>query len=295
MSSQPEPAAGFAQKVGIWTFQFDRQPIGAAIDAARQLEEVGFTHLWIPEQKGREAMTLASLLLCGTDQITIATGIARASARDARSTAAGHRTLTEAFPGRFILGLGAANRLGGQESPLQAMRSYLDDMASATYSPPAPAETPRVILAAINDKMLDLAAERTGGAHTYLCPPAHTRMARERMGPDAFLAPEQLVVLEDHAPTARRIARRHLSFYLALPHYQRNFKRFGFTDSDFEDGGSDRIIDTILAQGSLQDVRSRIGEHVEAGADQVCLQVLAEDPDEMPLKQWEALAEELLG
>lgn len=276
-------------RVGIWTFQFDRRPIRECLSAARELEALGYPALWVPEQRGREAMSLASLLLAATDRIVIANGIARASARNPRSMAAAQRTLTEAFPGRYLLGVGGQTRLPGAD-PVRALSRYLDEMDRAEYVAPAPPTPPPRVIAAINSRMLDLAARSSWGAHTYLCPPEHIAYARKIMGADPLLAAEQIVVRGTDRRSRLAIARRHLRFYLQLPAYRRMLTRLGFGEADLEGGGSDRLIDTLAVSSDGERVAARVRESLEAGADHVCLQVLTEERDALPLSEWRDLA-----
>jgi probable F420-dependent oxidoreductase len=263
--------------VGIWTFSFDGKEIGEVRDAASEVEDLGFDTLWFGEYLGREAFTQAGLLLAATSRLNIATGIARFSHREPLGAAAAQRTLSEAYPGRFILGLGG--HLPGAK-PLEAMRGYLDGMDEAALSTP---DSPRRrLLAALGPKMLSLAAERADGAHPYFVPVEHTAMAREVMGPSAFLAVEQAVVLG----TDREIARRHVSMYLELAaHHRANLRRFGFAEQDY---GSDRLVDALVAVGE-DAIHDRVRAHLDAGADHVCLQVLTED-DRIPLAEWRLLS-----
>ncbi|WET77985.1 TIGR03620 family F420-dependent LLM class oxidoreductase [Amycolatopsis sp. QT-25] len=263
--------------VGIWTFSFDGKDIGAVREAAAEAEELGFDTVWFGEYRGREAFTQAGLLLAATSRLTVATGIARFSHRTPVAAAAAERTLAEAYPGRFVLGLGG--HLPGMK-PLVAMRGYLDGMDEAELSTP---DSPRRrVLAALGPKMLALAAERTDGAHSYFVPVEHTALAREVMGPSAFLAVEQAVVLGSD----REIARRHVSMYLdQAVHHQANLRRFGFTEEDY---GSDRPVDALVAVGE-EEIDARVRAHLDAGADHVCLQVLTGD-DRIPLAEWRVLS-----
>ncbi|OXM53687.1 LLM class F420-dependent oxidoreductase [Amycolatopsis thailandensis] len=263
--------------VGIWTFSFDGKEIGEVREAAAEVEELGFDTLWLGEYLGREAFTQAGLLLAATSRLKVATGIARFSHRAPVAAAAAERTLSEAYPDRFVLGLGG--HLPGAK-PLEAMRDYLDEMDGIELSTP---DSPRRrLLAALGPKMLSLAAERTAGAHTYFVPVEHTARARRIMGPSAFLAVEQAVVLGSD----REIARKHVSMYLELAaHHRANLRRFGFTEEDY---GSDRLVDALVAVGE-DAISARVREHLDAGADHVCLQVLTGD-ERIPLTEWRLLS-----
>ena len=179
--------------------------------------------------------------------------------------------------------------------PLSAMARYLDAMDQAPFVALAPTTAPKRIIAALAPKMLALAAERTWGSHTYFVPPEHTARARAALGAEALLAPEQAVVLETDATTARTIARGHMAMYLALPNYVNNLARLGFGPDDVASGGSDRLVDAIVAWGDLEAIVRRVRAHHDAGANHVCVQVLDADPRALPLRQWRELAPALLG
>jgi probable F420-dependent oxidoreductase len=288
-------------RIGIWTRQFEDHPAAKAQEAAAELESLGYGAIWFGEAIGREALTHAGLLLAGTRRIAIATGIANIYARDPVTMAAGHNTLSEAYAGRFVLGLGVSHvplveQLRGHryEKPVATMRAYLDSMDHAQYRSVPPPQKPVRMLAALGPKMLELAAVRTDGAHPYNTSPEHTAQARAILGPTPSLCPEQAVVLETNAAKARQIARAFLGIYLGLPNYTNNFLRLGFADADFQDGGSDRLIDAIVAWGDLDAIRKRVEAHHAAGADHVCIQVLTADPRALPLPEWWELASALL-
>jgi probable F420-dependent oxidoreductase len=288
-------------RVGIWTFALDLQPAARAQEAAAEIEELGFKTVWIPEAVGREAFTHAGLLLAGTRRIVVATGIANIFARDAMAASAAQKTLTEAYPDRFLLGLGVSHApmvegLRGHryEKLLSTMRAYLDAMDAAFFVG-APPTTPLMrVIGALAPKMLQLSAERAAGAHPYFVPPEHTAYARTILGSGPLLAPEQAVVLEKDPDTARQIARAHMATYLGLPNYVNNLKRLGFTDSDIGNGGSNKLVDAIVAWGGIDAVVTRVRAHHDAGADHVCIQVLDPDPRALPLRQWRELAPALL-
>jgi probable F420-dependent oxidoreductase len=287
--------------VGIWTRQLEDHPAAKAQETAHELEELGYGALWFGEAAGREALTNAGLLLAGTKRMVIATGIANIYARDAVAMAAGQKTLAEAYPKRFLLGLGVSHvplveQLRGHryEKPVATMRAYLDAMDKAPYNSVPPAAKPVRVLAALGPKMLELAGERTDGAHPYNVNPEHTAEARKILGNDRYLCPEQAVVLETNPDKAREIGRAFLGFYLTLPNYANNLLRLGFDDSDFQNGGSSRLIDSIIAWGDLSAIRNRIRDHHAAGADHVCIQVLTANPKSLPLLEWRELASALL-
>jgi len=282
---------------GVWTFQLDVLPAARMQEAVAELEELGYGAVWYGEAIGREALTKAGLLLAGTKRVVIATGIANIYGRDPVTMAAGQKTLAEAYPNRFLLGLGVSHvplveKVRGHryDKPVPAMRTYLDAMDQAPYQAVPPASKPPRVLAALGPLMLKLSAERADGAHPYNTTPKHTAEARELLGPGPLLCPEQAVVLEKDPAKARAIARKFLDIYLGLPNYTNNFLRLGFQEGDFGNGGSDKLIDAVIAWGDLKAVVNRVREHHAAGADHVCLQVLTEDPKIFPLPQYRELA-----
>lgn len=287
--------------IGIWTAGLDAFPAARAQEAAAELEELGFGALWFGEAFGREALTSAGLLLARTKRIVIATGIANIYGRDPFAMAGAQKTLAEAYPNRFLLGLGVSHvplveKLRGHryDKPVATMRAYLDAMDQAPYQAVPPSAKPLRVLAALGPKMLQLSAECADGAHPYNTTPNHTAEARALLGPDPYLCPEQAVVLETDPAKARAIARKFLAIYLTLPNYTNNWLRLGFGEADFSNGGSDRLIDAVIAWGDLKAVMNRIHEHHAAGADHVCVQVLTDDAKTIPMREYRELASALL-
>lgn len=289
-------------RVGIWTAALEAHPSSRAREAAQEIEAMGFPVLWINETSGRDPFVLASLLLSATSTLKLATGIANVYARDAMTTAACQKTLAEAFPGRFLLGLGVSSpvlvekvRKHTYGKPLSYLKSYLDAMDEAMFTAVGPSEDPGRVLAALGPRMLELSATRANGAHPYLTTPDHTRQAREILGSDSLLAPEQMAVLETDPSSARAIARAAVGFYLRAPGYLANLRRLGFTDDDWADpkAASDRLVDSLVAWGDVDAIAHRVAEHHDAGADHVCVQVLRADR-EIPLTEWRQLAAALL-
>ncbi|MGH7691752.1 MAG: TIGR03620 family F420-dependent LLM class oxidoreductase [Candidatus Dormibacteria bacterium] len=270
-------------------------------DEVRALEEMGYGAIWVGEARRREAFVNASLLLGASSRIGVATGIANIWARDAQAMRAGQLALAEAYPGRFTLGIGVSHasliapRGHRYQRPLQEMRAYQQAMERADYDSPRPDPPPRTLLAALGPKMLALAGEVSDGAHPYLVPTEHTRRAREILGPERLLCPEQAVVLESDPERARAIARQHTTAYLRLPNYRDNLLRLGFGAEDLGDGGSDHVVDALVGWGGTAAVVERIQEHLAAGADHVAVQVLTRDPQSAPHREWEELAAELRG
>ncbi|MCT2590176.1 TIGR03620 family F420-dependent LLM class oxidoreductase [Streptomyces sp. N2-109] len=288
--------------VGIWTSAFDGQPAPRVREAAAEIEELGYGAIWFGEAFGRDSVGQAWLLLSATRRLTVAAGIANIAFRDPIATAGAARTLGEAFPGRYVLGLGGhrvddtVHRLDGYPVPARGkavttMRGYLDSMDAVPAHGPDPDPAPRRVLAALGPKMLELAAERTWGAHPYFVPVRHTAQARELMGPDAFLGVEQAVVLDTDLTRARETATAHVAAYVSMaPHQEASVRRLGFGDDEIVGGPSRRLVDAIVAYGDLEAARRRVREHLDAGADHVCLQVLTAEPGLLPVPEWRELA-----
>jgi probable F420-dependent oxidoreductase len=270
-------------RVGAWSFGLDGLSVAEAIRVARAVEDLGFGSLWIAEgAASREALSHAAVLLGATSRLVVATGIASIWARDPAAMAAGARTLADAFPGRFVLGMGvshagAVGRRGHEYAaqPLTRMREYLDAMDGATLSSPVPDPPTTRVLAALRPRMLELAARRAQGVHSYFVPVEHTRRARRIVGKDALLVPEQAVVLESDPTTARAVARTHTSHYLARANYRENLRSLGMPDAELDHDGSDGVVDALVAWGDDDAIRARVEEQLEAGADHVVLQPIA--------------------
>jgi probable F420-dependent oxidoreductase len=272
-------------RIGVWLGPLSLRPAAETREFAPELEELGFGAIWFGEGVGtKECFTQAATLLCSTRRAVVASGIANVYARDPMAMANGARTLADAYPGRFLLGIGCshapsvAERGHDYARPLGTMAAYLDEMESATFRGAEPAEPAPVVLAALGPKMLALAGTRTRGAHPYFTPPEHTAMAREVIGPGPLLAPEQAFVLETDPARARAKAREHMTYYLVLDNYRRNLRRLGFGEDELDGGGSDRLVDAIVAWGDVDAVRDRVRAHLDAGADHVCVQAVGDDP-----------------
>jgi probable F420-dependent oxidoreductase len=288
--------------VGIWTPVLDALPIARAREVAAEIEAMGFGSILIPEMAGRDPFVLATLLLGATSRIVIGTGIASIYARDAVATNGAQQALNEAFPDRFLLGLGVSHAVAVEGlrghtygKPLTAMREYLDAMDAAPYLGFRGDATPTRMLAALGPRMLELAATRTAGAHPYFVPLEHTAFAREHLGPDALLVPEQKIVFSTDPADARARARRAMAVYLGLPNYTNNLARFGYGPDDLADGGSDRLVDAIVAWGDDDAIKARVDAHRAAGADHVVVQVLTDDLRQPPLADWHRLADLVRG
>jgi probable F420-dependent oxidoreductase len=284
-------------RLGVWTF-FDLLPTPKAAELARQIESLGYSALWFPEAVGRDPFSFISYLAAQTKRLVFATGIANIYARDAVTMRALQQTVGELSGGRFVLGLGVSHapmvaglRGHAYGKPVATMRAYLEAMEKAPYFGPKPAEETPVVIAALRPNMLALAAERCAGAHPYNVTPEHTARAREILGKGPTLAPEQMVLRETDPAKARAVARKNLAVYLGLPNYQNGWRWLGFDDADFANGGSDRLIDAVVAWGDERAIEARIQAHFDAGADHVCIQPFRPDGEPGPdLRLLEALA-----
>jgi probable F420-dependent oxidoreductase len=297
LTSDAAARGAWLAPIGIWTGALDYLPTAQAKEVASELEELGFGAIWLPEVAGRDPFVALTHVLSSTTRLVGATGIMNIWGRDAVAMSCGVRAVTEAFPDRVLLGLGVSHRnivesvRGHQyEKPLAAMSSYLDAMDDAPYTATRPTTPVRRVLAALGPKMLSLSAAKADGAHPYLVPVTHTATARELLGPGPLLCPEQMYVLDTDLDRARATARHGLSVYLGQDNYARNLLRSGFTDEDLRDGGSDRLVDTLVACGDVEVVAERSRQHLDAGADHVCLQALVDGKRVVPLEQWREIA-----
>jgi probable F420-dependent oxidoreductase len=290
--------AGSLGRVGVWTFAFDHQPPEAIRAAAREIESLGFSALWVPEGMGsREVFSHLSLLLCSTERLRCSSGILNIGARDPISSGLGARTLEESYPGRVAIGMGVGHSYQAKirgvtySMPVARMRAYLDAMAGPEVGEGAMAP---LLLAALGDRMLELAAERTLGAHSYFVPVEHTERARGLLGSEPVLAVEQTAVLSTDREQAMRIARRFTEDYLSLPNYANNLRRLGYSEEDVGASGSDRLVDATIAMGDVDAIAARVRDHLDAGADHVCLQLLGEEESDVCLPALRELAPALL-
>jgi probable F420-dependent oxidoreductase len=282
---------------GVWSGVLRSADTGEIAAAAAELESLGYSALWIPDVGG-DVFGAVENLLAATSTAIVATGILNLWMHTAEETAAQHAAFAAKYGRRFLAGIGVSHALlidrtieaGAYQKPLAQVAAYLDALDAAAI-PLVPSDR---ALAALGPKMLALAAARTAGVHPYLVTPEHTRIAREAVGPDALVATEQGVVLESDPDRARTIARTNLVRYFDLPNYTNNWKRLGFSDAEIADGGSDRLIDALVAWGDESAIAARVQEHRDAGASHVCVQVLTDDPRAMPLEQWRALAPALI-
>jgi probable F420-dependent oxidoreductase len=283
-------------RIGLFAGPLDTLPANAARAAAAELENLGFRTLWISEGTRRDVFVNSFLLLSSTERAALATGIASIYARDAIAMALAQRTLAEAFPRRFLLGIGVSHRSSVEELrghvyglPVPTMRSYLDQMDRVKLTGIDPPEPPRRVVAALGPSMLRLAARRAWGAHPFFVPVEHTRWARHIIGPDALLAVHIPFVVDTDRNRAREVARSFAGRYLRQENYANNLRRLGFADAELVNGGSDRLVDATIAMGTVEDVERRVREHLEAGADHVCLQAVEPDPNQAPWEAWKAV------
>ncbi len=259
---------------GLWEDGGKLSQDGA--EAAAELEELGYGTAWLGRAEGN--LELAEALLDTTSRLVVGTSIVNIWMYDPPLVAASYRRVSDRHGVRLLVGLGVGHapavEATGQQyvRPVQTMQSYLDELDAGEPGIPKDARA----LAALGPRMLQVAAQRSAGALPYLTPPEHTRRAREILGARPLLVAEQKVVLDVDPGSARALARRGVARYFKLPNYTSNLKRFGFTDEDLAGGGSDRVIDAIVAWGDLDAIARRIGEHLDAGADQVAIQVLTE-------------------
>jgi probable F420-dependent oxidoreductase len=293
MSEEPGARLG---RVGAWSGFPQSGSATAVRELAAEVEELGYGAIWYSEALAKESLSVGALLLAWTSRLGVASGILNIWGRDPIATANGAKTLEDAYPGRFVLGLGISHahlvQTRGHDygnRPVETMRAYLDGIDNAPYLGHEPAETPPRLLAALAPRMLALAAERAGGTITYLVPPEHTAVARERLGPGPFLAVEQAVVLESNAERAREIARPFVAFYTAADNYRRNLLRLGWTQADL-DGNTDQLVDSLVVHGDDAAIAARVREHFDAGADHVCIQALPNTNTDPQLEQLRRLA-----
>jgi probable F420-dependent oxidoreductase len=283
-------------RVGVWTRELRTGDEGARREAAAQLEELGYGALWFPGGHGDDSMDCARIVLDATSRVTVATGITNIWTEPADGVAAKHAEFAKRYDHRFLLGVGISHRApmdrikeGMYDKPFSAMVAYLDELDAAPEPPP---QDERVI-AALGPRMLRLSRDRAAGTHPYLSTPDHTRDAREAVGPGKIVAPEQGIVLETDPARARELARGFVERYLTLPNYFRQWLRYGYTEDDLRDGGSDRLVDGLIAWGDEGMIAARVQEHIDAGADHVCVQFI-HDADGLPTEQWRRMAEVLL-
>jgi probable F420-dependent oxidoreductase len=260
-------------RIGIWRAVSQVTP-----DLAVGLERLGYGAVWLGSSPDGD-LQIVSDLLAATSTLMIGTSIVNVWKDDAATVARSFARIEASHPGRFVLGVGAGHPEATKEyaSPYQTLATYVDRL-QADHVP-----ADRIVLAALGPKVLRLARDRAGGAIPYLVPPEHTRRAREILGSDRLLAPEQKIVLDPESGSARAVGRKRVQMYLHLVNYTSNLRRLGFTDDDLAGGGSDRLIDALVAHGRLDQVAAQLTAHLDAGADHVAVQLLTEnDADLVP-------------
>ncbi|MDH6283437.1 LLM class F420-dependent oxidoreductase [Prescottella agglutinans] len=278
------PAYG---KFGVWRHAFGLPP-----EVGAEIERLGYGAIWAGGSPPADLQVIEDLI-AGTEKITVATGIVNIFSAPADEIAKSYHRIESRHPGRFVLGIGVGHPEVpgmGVEKPYDALVRYLDVLDDAGVP------KHRRVLAALGPKVLKLAADRSAGAHPYLTPPEHTRQAREVLGPDALLAPEQKVVLSTDSDAARTIGREAVENpYLHLRNYRRNLERLGFPTAELDNGGSDRLIDALVAHGDPATVAARLTAHLDAGADHVAVQVLPMAGDPLPALRELAAALQISG
>lgn len=288
------------RQVSVWGGAFWISPPcrEAALDAAREVEELGYTRLWTSGGFGEGLPDWCNEYLSATKRLDVASGILSIWHADPVDTAHKLSELEHEHPGRFLLGLGTSHALivdaQAQQSyakPYSRMVEYLDALDAARE----PIPSGRRVLAALGPRMLTLAAARSAGAHPYFVPAEHTALAREILGTEPLLAPEVAVVLEKDETTARGIAREYMRGYLSLPNYSDNLRRLGYTDKDLTHGGSDALMDKLIPWGTLEQVVRGIDAHYQAGANEVAIQVLTADSSTFPAAEYRELAAALVN
>jgi probable F420-dependent oxidoreductase len=285
----PGQVGVFAGPLAARTADEQREVVG-------EMERLGFGALWYGESTAREVFGQGAIYLCASERLVLASGIASIWARDPTAMAAGGRTLNEAWPKRFILGLGVSHapmvsgRGHSYERPVARMREYLEGMEKGIWRGPESAEPAPVVLAALGPKMVELAGERAAGAFPYFTTPEHVRSIRERLGPEPFIAVDIPIALAGERLAARRLGDRHMGVYLRIANYVNSLRRLGFTDADLELPGSDALFDAVVAWGSEAEIARRMRDMREAGADHVVLNLIPENPAEPYLPELRAVA-----
>ena len=280
-------------KYGVFAFA-DTLDAGQCAELGRRIEALGYSTLWYPEAFNYETFAIAGYLLGHSEKLQVASGIANIYARDPAASAMGHNSLNALYGGRFVLGLGVSHAplvsdVRGHEykKPVATMRAYLDGMDQAWKAMDSTPEKKQLVLAALGPNMSKLSAERTLGAFPYNITPQQAELSREYMGSKGAIICEQKVCLCTDPVQARAAARAALGFYLALPNYYNNWFRLGFDQSDLENGGSDRLMDAMVVWGDADQIKARLNEYFDKGADQVVIQAVRSDGQPGP--DWDAL------
>jgi probable F420-dependent oxidoreductase len=285
-------------RVGIWSRELRFGEAGDARDASAELEELGFGTLWIPGGGGGDLLEVVADRLAATRDVVVATGILNVFGHDPEDVAREHAQIDRDHPGRFLLGIGIghakfldAEGVLRSQKPLTLVSEYLDDLAR--YAPPG--TNPARCVAALAPRMVELSGRRTLGVHPYMVPVEHTASVRATLGDGPLVAPELTVALGSDIADAKARARADLALYLTLPNYTRTWARLGYGDDELAHGGSDRLVEALYALGTVEQVGARVREHLDAGADHVCLRVVTNAPmtgvdEELPRAAWRELS-----
>lgn len=284
--------------VGVWDAGLCGAPVAVIRAAAVELEQAGYGAAWLHEA-GRDAFVAAAIVLAETRRLVVGTSIVSIWRHEPVQMANAARTLGEAFPGRFVLGIGASHEGAGSwhgrayDRPVSDLAEYLDAVDKARYFAARPeVPVPRVI-AALGPRALELARQRSRGTIPYLVPVAYTSAARATLGTEPVLAVQQAFVLGESSKRARELAHEHVGRYLGARNYRNNLVRCGFRERDLEGAGSERLIDALVAIGDAEEVGARVHAHLDAGADHVCVCPLGPGPAEVPTAQLRELAARL--
>jgi probable F420-dependent oxidoreductase len=274
----------FPSRIGVW-WASETWSITDAREVAREIEELGFGSLFIPEVAGKECLTQSGAFLSATERLVVGTGIANIHIRLPSAAETGARTLSALHPGRFVLGLGVSHAplveygMGGvYDKPLATMRTYLEKMAAVSEVIEPGVGRPTRLLAALGPKMIELSGSHADGAHPYLVMPEQTRVTREILGDGKWIVSEQAVTVGGSAEEQLAWAHGHLDVYSGLPNYRNSWLRQGFDESDLVRGGSDRLARGLVGMGSVERAAATVTAHLDAGADHVVLQVLGDSP-----------------
>ncbi len=275
-------------RIGVWN-RTDGLAIGETAKFAQRVEDLGYGALWIPDAFGRDPFAHAAWLFAHTERLVVATGVVNIHLREAQATACAQRALHDQSAGRFLLGLGVSHgtmmegMIGrAYPKPYPSMVEYLDRLESAPWWGPELEGEPPVVLAALGPMLLKLAGERTQGAHPFFAPPENTARSRKILGEGPWLCPEQKLLLETDPDKARARARLSMAGPLSMPNYRRNLMRAGFEEQELDNGGSDRVIDAVVAWGDEEALIQRVQEHWDAGASHVCIQPMHKDDPTRP-------------
>jgi probable F420-dependent oxidoreductase len=306
LTGEPEPGRGEREqlladaigKLGVWDAGLCFAPVGVACSAAAELEAAGYRAAWLHEG-GRQVFVAAAILLAHTRRLVVGTSIASIWQHEPTEMVTAARTLGEAFPGRFLLGIGVSH--GGARSwrgrayarPLDDLSDYLDAMEGVPWPCPRPRPPVPRLVGALGPRMLDLARRRARGAIPYLVPVQHTRFARESLGRDPVLAVQQAIVVDQPLRRGRELAHEHVRRYLPFPNYRNNLLRCGFSERDLHGAGSERLINALVAMGDLDDVAAHTRAHLDAGADHVCVNPLGRELGEIPIVDLQEFAARL--